>query len=476
MKNTAFKKKLHTCGPRLAEVPALETQRTHQKKRKEPCDPRALERGVRQLLADKVSGTLVGLWLLIPEYLRLGIYDLLCGWCGASPERVEPRLGLQLVNEAALCVTGLRQARSLTQRGFEAACGLPFVATDQAIHELLAQQTIGQTQDLQVALGRIRQASGHFQGRLLAIDPHRMRSYSKRQMRRFQTKQNPTAQKYAQTFFCLDADTLQPVAFTTATASRTAAQAAMDLLDLTAQIIPAASQRPLVLADTEHLSAELFDHVLEKTPFDLLAPMPRQRGVYEKIMRIAPEQWTPRWAGYATLSRPYTFVNGQNPLQQILQRQGEPPSACSFKAFIATAQRNELDVLTRDYPARWHIEEFFNQNQELGWQRAGTQNLNIRYAQMTAALMAQAAIHQLQQRLGEPCRKWEAGHLARNLLAGLDGDLRVHDDTIIVTYYNAPNAELLRQHYEHLPTKLRQQNTNPKIPWLYDFKLDFRFR
>ena len=176
------------------------------------------------------------------------------------------------------------------------------------------------------------------------------------------------------------------------------------------------------------------------------------------------------------MSRPYSVIHGQTPLHQFLQRQGEPPADCSFKAFVATSKRNELDALTRDYRARWHIEEFFNQNQELGWQRAGTQNLNIRYAQMTAALMAQAAVHQLRQRLGKPYRDWEAGHLARNLLAGLDGDLRVDDDTIIVTYYNAPNAESLRSHYEHLPTKLRQQNINPKIPWLYDFKLDFCFR
>jgi hypothetical protein len=32
---------------------------------------------------------------------------------------------------------------------------------------------------LQVALGKIRRASGHFEGKLLAIDPHRVRSYSK---------------------------------------------------------------------------------------------------------------------------------------------------------------------------------------------------------------------------------------------------------------------------------------------------------
>jgi hypothetical protein len=36
------------------------------------ADPLSLERGVRQMLADKVSGDMVGLWLLAPKHLRLG--------------------------------------------------------------------------------------------------------------------------------------------------------------------------------------------------------------------------------------------------------------------------------------------------------------------------------------------------------------------------------------------------------------------
>jgi hypothetical protein len=43
-------------------------------------------------------------------------------------------------------------------------------------------------------------------------------------------------------------------------------------------------------------------------------------------------------------------------------------------------------------------------------QTAGTLNLNIRYGQMTMALVAQAAIHQMRQRLGEPFSQWDASH------------------------------------------------------------------
>jgi len=103
-------------------------------------------------------------------------------------------------------------------------------------------------------------------------------------------------------------------------------------------------------------------------------------------------------------------------------------------------------------------------------------NINIRYGQMTMALLAQTAIHQFRSRLGAPFASWDARHLASDVFRGLDGDVRVADKTILVTYYNAPNQELLWAQYEHLPAKLRAEGVEPAIPWLYGFQLDLRFR
>jgi hypothetical protein len=432
---------------------------------------------VRQVLADKVSGTMVGLWLLLAEHLRLGTWDLLCGWTGCSGERVEPRLALQLVHEAALCVSGIRQARCLVHKGFELANGLPFVATDQAIHRLLAERSVQESRRLQIALGRIRRASGHYQGTLLAVDPHRMRSYSTRQMPYRRSQQDSQAFKSAQTFFCLDVETKQPLAFTTASAARTVTQALPELLELVTEILRPQHGSSLLLADTEHYTAELFEHVRNSTPFELLTPMPNQAGLRRLMQSIACEQFIPRWSGFATTTVPFHFNhNSESTFYQLVQRSGEAPDQFRFKGFLCTGERDELEALTSDYPKRWHVEEFFNANQALGWQRAGTLNLNIRFAQMTMALIAQAAISQLRQRLAEPFQGWEASHLAHQLFQGLDGDLRVHRDTIVVTYYNAPNTEILRTHYQHLPEQLTRQHIDPRIPWLYNFKLDFRFK
>lgn len=476
MPTSACKKKLYSCRPRSESRSTLEVHVSRQRTTSEPCDPLSIERGVRQLLADKVTGNLAGVWLLVAEHLRLGTWDLLCGWSGQPTAQVGPRLALQLVHEAAVCTAGIRANRTLHQRGgFELANGLPFVATDVAIHQWLSECTVRDSQRLQVALGKLRHASGHFQGRLLAIDPHRMHSYSKRQMRERAEKGGHRPVKMAQTFWVLDADTHQPVCFTTGTASRSVVDATPELMDLAEQILQPRPPSTLVLADAEHFSGDIIADIQRRTGFDMVVPIPNRRAYRKAFQQIPDSSFTRRWAGYFTAKVPYNLYRGAS-CHQFVERTGERQEDWRYRGFLSTSNGDEVDMLTRDYPERWHIEEFFNADQPLGWQRAGTQNINVRYAQMTAGLIAQAVIHQLRTRLGEPFSTWDANHLAKDLFFRIDGDVRVSQDTITVTYYNAPNVERLRAHYEKLPERLATAGVNPEIPWLYNYKLDFRFR
>jgi Transposase DDE domain len=471
----AFKKKLYRYRP--GSQPTIEVRTTRKRTKPIPCDPRSIEQGVRQFLADKAMGNLAGIWLLVPELMRLGAWDLVCGWTGQSPKSVEPRLALQLIHEAALCRTGLRHRRTLNQRIFELANGLPFLASDMAVHELLGARSVADSLHFQVALGKIRRASGHFQGRLLAVDPHRVRSFSKRHMRlhRHDDRERPT--KTAQTFFVLDVDTGQPICFTTGTSARTAAAAAEELLKLAGDILNPEAGQALVLADSEHFTVELLDQVKAGTNFDLLVPMPNRPGLRAKLSALPPEAFRPRWAGYATAKLAYTPQDSHaGPFYQFVQRQGERPEEYGFNAFLGTRDGDEVEQLAEDFPKRWHVEEFFNAHQALGWNRAGTCNLNIRYGQMTMALVAQAASDQLRKRLAPPTTTWDAKHMATAYFGGLEGDVRVQDKTILVTYYNGNDADRLREHYENLPAKLRAEKIDPRVPWLYGFELDFRFR
>ncbi len=112
----------------------------------------------------------------------------------------------------------------------------------------------------------------------------------------------------------------------------------------------------------------------------------------------------------------------------------------------------------------------------MGFDRASTFNLNIRYGKMSLALLAQAATYELRKKLPNPYSRWNSTHLADAVFKKMDGDIRVKDDTIIVTCYNAPKELNLQNNYQGLPAKLISEGINPKIPSLYDYKLDFSFK
>ena len=127
-----------------------------------------MESNVRQLLADKISGTLTGQFLLIPEFLRLGVHDLLQGLFNKSRNAyLSTRLGLQLINESALCVNGIRKARSLSQKGFEIANGLPYIVSDVDVYRTFESIPVEKIIELQIAFGKIRRAAGHYKGQTI---------------------------------------------------------------------------------------------------------------------------------------------------------------------------------------------------------------------------------------------------------------------------------------------------------------------
>ena len=227
----------------------------------------------------------------------------------------------------------------------------------------------------------------------------------------------------AQTFFVLDADTGQPVCFTTGTSARTAAAAAEELLGLAGEILDPAARTdagPGRCGALHRRTAGQGQGRDEVRPPG--ADATTGRALLADCARLPPDAFRPRWAGYATAKLEYTPQDSRGgPFYQYVQRQGERPEEYHFNAFLATRDGDEVEELAGDFPKRWHVEEFFNAHQALGWDRAGTCNLNIRYGQMTMALIAQAAIDQVPQAPG-PARG-ELGRQAHGhgLLPGAGG-------------------------------------------------------
>ena len=427
------------------------------------------EREFRQMLAQKVSGTSMGMWLLVPELLRLGAWDILKAWIGKTNSDIDPRIALQVVNEAALCVNRIRRKNSLGHQGFQLANGMGRLVTDEQVHNLLNNHTTYQAQQMLINLGIQRQLSGHYPGDVIAVDPHRIISSSKRIMAKKRKQADSPSQKMVQTFFSVCAQTGQPVMATISSTGLPTSKATANLIDATGGII---KQEALLVADKEHFTRELLDISKKHKHFDFLIPALNTPKIKDKIQGL---NYQPQWAGFAIAETDFCFVYDTIKYRLIAERKGETTDNYIYKAFITTSKMDAKQLICNNYDKRWSVEEFFRFENDMGMNRASTLNLNVRYGMLALAMIAQAATYQLRNKLKEDYRKWDARHLSNEVLAWVDGDIRAKGDTIYVTFYGKP-THLNPHDYIDLPDKLATEGINPKIPWLYDYKLDFRFK
>lgn len=430
------------------------------------------ERYVREILANKLSGTHMGIWLMVPEYLRMGAWDLLQGlFSGGNNNDLNARMAMQLVNESALCVNRIRKKDSLCNQGFSIANGLSFLTADETVHELLDRHSVQSCEQLQITLMQLRRLHHHYdEQNIFAIDPHRIPSATRRVMPCKKKRPDEAAHKMMQTFFCVDAFSGQPLAFSLGSSGKNCSPATLRLMDMIEQ---GGQKEGLFVADKEHYTKDIIEYFCQHPSFDILMPAPQFKKITSRFAHL---QYKPLWAGYALGVSTFQFDNSPHQLQLIVQRQGEQPDNYSYKSFLTTSHQKPVDLLTKVFPERWTIEEFFNFEGDMGWNRASTFNLNIKYAKQSLALIAQAATHQLKNKLPLDYRHWTAAHIAQQVLTNMEGDIRVKDDTIIVTYYRDHEDLNLKNNFENMPQRLQSEGVDPRIPWLFDYKLDFRFK
>ncbi|WP_153798608.1 hypothetical protein [Foetidibacter luteolus] len=105
-----------------------------------------------------------------------------------------------------------------------------------AVHELLDMHTVQTYEHLQITLMQLRRLQHHYDGRhVLAIDPHRIQSATRRTMPHKKKRPDEPGHKMMQTFFCVDAFSGQPLAFTLGSSGKNCSPATLQLADIIEQ-------------------------------------------------------------------------------------------------------------------------------------------------------------------------------------------------------------------------------------------------
>ena len=171
--------------------------------------------------------------------------------------------------------------------------------------------------------------------------------------------------------------------------------------------------------------------------------MPDQPSRRKKLQELPAETFRPRWAGYATAKWTYTPRNSQaGPFYQYVQRQGERPEEHHFKAFLSTRDGDEVEDADRGFSQALARGGVLQRASGIGLGPGRDMQSQHPLRADDDGLVAQAAIDRLRQATWAHLQRAGTRSTCPRLISpGLEGDVRVHDNTIMVTYYNAPDAD-----------------------------------
>jgi hypothetical protein len=228
-----------------------------------------------------------------------------------------------------------------------------------------------QVEELIVNLGHQRKLSGHYPGDVIAIDPHRIISKSRRIMTEKKKVPCEPSQKMLQTFFSVCCESGQPIMAHIASTGMPTTKITERLIRGTDQIVRTGA---LLVADKEHFTNELLTVVNNQySHLDILVPVIRNEKIDNLIKRL---EYTPLWAGYAIAETTYSLNDSRENFRLIAQRAGENKNNYLYSAFITTSKKPAHQLLTKEYDKRWGVEEFFKFENSMGLNKASTMNLN----------------------------------------------------------------------------------------------------
>ncbi len=156
-----------------------------------------------------------------------------------------------------------------------------------------------------------------------------------------------------QTFFCNDVATGQPLGFTVAAGGKTCSQATLQLLEM---LKGAGMEDALILADKEHFTQDIAGYFHRHPGLDVLMPAPNTKKISAVIRTL---DYLPLWPGYSVAESLFRFDGSDLPCRLLAERETGGRNGDVYRAFITTSTMDAKDLLTRRYPQRWSIEEFF---------------------------------------------------------------------------------------------------------------------
>ena len=425
---------------------------------------------VTTLLKKGLTSTSVGGFFFIPYLLQLNIFDLFEKMGKPKLEGVpNENLAIGFVFESLFGYTkGIRSIDSVSRADFALLAGLPFLPSPATQYRYLQSVSCKSALDFQVALGKKLVALGQITpGPPINIDGHNVPTYSRKEMKQSYLTKEGRYGKAIRCFYTQDQTSKKPLIAMATYSGTSVAQATDEIAVRTRDILDG---RYMLVADKEWYIGRLIQELHEQYGISILVPVKKSSSRVAEFESISFDKY--HTSEFGTIAAVYTTMKDfKGPLQMFLKRQ---PDGKMF-GLITPEQTLESESAMPTYTKRWRIEGFFNENDFLGINRLPSLNLNAIQTMLCFRLVAYHVMDNLRNGLGEDYASKTPESIYREFISGVQGRIELKSDTIVVHVYNFKHEHAIASIMSNLEVKLEKANVNPRIPWLGNRRLAFRF-
>jgi hypothetical protein len=425
---------------------------------------------VTALLKRGVTTTSAGGFFFIPYLLELGAHGLVAS-LGPKKRQGIPNesLALGMVFESLFGYTaGIRALDRVSRADFGLLAGLSFLPSPSTQYRYLQSVCVKDALCFQAALGKRLVALGQVTpGEHVNVDGHNIKTYSRKEMKlSFITKEDRYG-KAIRTFYSQDQKSKKPLIALAAYSGATVSQVTRQLADLTHGVL---GQDFVMVADKEWYCGQLIEELNAKHGVKVLTPVKGSKKRMAEFNAVPLEDYDKTvWGNIATLHT--TMTNFDGPLRLLLKKRRDG----KYFALITPEVDMATDTAMPAYTKRWRIENFFAENAFLGIDRLPSLNLNAVQASLSLRLLAFQALDNFRKDLGAAYRNKTPRLIHRELVDGVQGRMQLRRDTIEVSIYGFEHQRDAAKALTDHDAKLEAKGVDPRIPWLGNRRLRFKF-
>jgi hypothetical protein len=429
-----------------------------------------IEHEVSALLKRGLTSTSAGGFFFIPYMLQLRANDLLAS-LGAAKQQGIPNesIALGIIFESIFGFTaGIRAVDSVSRTDFGLLAGLPFLPSVSTQYRFLQDVPVQDGLDFQTKLGKQLISLGQVTpGFPVNVDGHNIKTFSRKAMKlSFLTKEDRYG-KAIRTFYTQDQESKKPLIALAAYSGTTVSQVTRQLSAQTRDIL---GRDFFMVADKEWYCGQLIQELHQQYGVAVLTPMKSSTKRKEQFDAVPLDKYDRTiWGNIATLYT--TRTNFDGPIRLLLKRRRNG----KYFALITPATEVTAETAMPVYTKRWRIENFFAENAFMGMHRLPSMNLNTIQTMLSLRLFAYHVMDNFRYDLGHDYRNKTPELIHREFVDGIQGRVQLRSDVIEVNVYGFQHQAAVESILTNVDAKLKHADVDPRIPWLGNRRLRFKF-